>query len=539
MNSRTITFKMFSKFQHLFSKQYYLLSENKKESLKVLIDFEKNTDCDSYSIDIHKGSISIKASSERGVLYAIDVLNSLPEVRFGKIALPIVLIEDEPSFCYRGIIEGYYGTPWTFSERMNMFDFMRQHRLNTYIYAPKSDVYHRERWCDLYQESFLKKLSKMVTKATDLKINFWYTISPGYHKEGLYAFNYRDESDFQRLFEKIDQLISIGIRDFGLLLDDIDYELSAENVKRFNRPGIAHAYICNRLLKYIQTKISDTKFVMCPTEYHQIGETQYRADLRDHLHQDILVFFTGDNVCAEAITERDISVTKQAYNKEMCIWDNFPVSDFTYGVREFMGPITNRSTRLSQYAKGYFINPSIHYHISKVGMSTMSDYAWNTSAYHPALAFEKALKEFGEAFYKSSKAFIKFNYPSVLSYGDIEEHHQWVLDGEDDKILALYERLETSAQNMLQLNLDVIHELKPWLEHAIMESKIVSKIIHKDITKETLLDFLKDSHFLGSELIDELIAKENLLTEEEYNEKITKRRGPLWYRVFEEKRWKK
>ena len=45
----------------------------------------------------------------------------------------------------RGVVEGFYGTPWTFAERVEILEFCRQNNLNAYIYAPKDDIYHREK----------------------------------------------------------------------------------------------------------------------------------------------------------------------------------------------------------------------------------------------------------------------------------------------------------------------------------------------------------------------------------------------------------
>ena len=538
-NERLITFQMFSDFHNLFDSEKFELVSNKENALTVSITFDEKIQNDGYVIDIRKGMINISASTERGIWYAIDVINELPVKENFRIALPIVLIEDEPSFKYRGIVEGYYGTPWTFEERVEMFDFMKKHRLNSYIYGPKTDIYHREKWCDNYPEDESNKLAELVKKANDYKIDFWYTISPGYIKEGNYAFDYNNEEDFNRLFRKIDQLIGLGINDFGLLLDDIDYKLSPENKIRFKRPGVAHAYICNRMYDYLKQVLPNVRFVMCPTEYHQIGISQYRTDLKDNLNQDINVFFTGDNVCAEAITKSDMQLTKEAYDKNLFIWDNFPVSDFKYGVREYIGPITNRTVHMPEYSEGYFINPSVHYHISKIGMATMADYCWNTYGYNAEIAFEKALKEVSIDFYNACKPFVRFNYPSVLSYGDIEKHSQLRLNKENEVIKAIYSEVEASAKALLKLDLGIIEELKPWLEHAIFEAKIAGKILDNQVNKDELLKYLEDSHFLGSEIIDELIKQTELLTDEEYQTLITKRRGPLWYRVFEEKRWKK
>ena len=44
----------------------------------------------------------------------------------------------------KGIIEGFYGIPWTFEERKSMINFLSDIGLNQYIYAPKDDPYHNK-----------------------------------------------------------------------------------------------------------------------------------------------------------------------------------------------------------------------------------------------------------------------------------------------------------------------------------------------------------------------------------------------------------
>jgi hyaluronoglucosaminidase len=529
---------MFSKLTSFFDKDKFEFI-NEEDSLKLSVDFDSNIKTDGFILDVRQKAISIQVSDNRGLLYAIDTLNNLAKKSDEGFEIPIILIEDEPSFTHRGIIEGFYGTPWSFEERIDMIDFMRHNRLNTYIYAPKTDEYHRAKWCDLYPEDLLTEITLVFDKAKENHIDFFYTISPGYIKEGEYAFDYLNELDFQRLFRKLDQFIDLGITSYGLLLDDIDYQLTDKQKTIFSRPGIAHAYICNRMNEYLKEKIKNYQMVMCPTEYHQIGESRYRQDLKENLDKNIKVFFTGDNVCAEAITKSDIEMTRKAFGNDLFIWDNFPVSDFTYGVREYLAPIRNRYSKISDYASGYFINPSLHYHISKIGMQTMAEYAWNSEGYNPDNAFERALREIDEVFYKEGKNFVEFVYPSVVSYGKLHEYNQLVIKKDYQSIIKLYDGLKKSAEELLDLNLKIIEELEPWLKHAIAEDEMVRKLIHGNVSKEELLIYLQDKHFLGMDLIDKLICESKLLSDKEYQDLVTKRRGVQWYRVFEEKRWKK
>ena len=42
-----------------------------------------------------------------------------------------------------GVVEGFYGRPWTEAERRMMLHFLGEHGMNLYVYAPKDDPYHR------------------------------------------------------------------------------------------------------------------------------------------------------------------------------------------------------------------------------------------------------------------------------------------------------------------------------------------------------------------------------------------------------------
>ena len=505
-----------------------------EEAMRLIIEQDDRLPGDAYHIDTRKNRIAIKASHARGALYALNTLNDLTKNNGLKGQLPIMLIEDGPSIKKRGIIEGYYGPPWTFEERMEIMDFMLKKRLNVYIYGPKSDPWHREKWSDLYPGEWIKSFQALNEKARINHIDTYYTISPGYIKEGEYAFDYTDEDDFLRLFKKMDQMQEAGFTHFGLLMDDIDFELDDKNKAKFKRPGIAHAYICNRLFDYLKEKDETIDVVMCPTEYHQIGKTTYRTDLNDHLRDDIAVFFTGDNVCAETIPEDDLIKTKQAFGKPLYIWDNFPVSDFTHGLREFLAPIKNRSIKMGEHVEAYVINPSVHCHISKVGMWTMADYAWDTAGYDAEVSFEHALRQFGDAFYHAQQGFIDYNYANVLSHKPNPKHIRLVEEHDEKAIRGIAVALKESAEALLALKMDVTEELRPWLKRAKAEATFIIDVLEGKTDRDALLEFFKIRKRLGSELLEQLVKKKGLLSKQEEKEWIDKAHEAEWYHIFEE-----
>lgn len=501
-------------------------------SIDFVINKKENIKQDGYEIDITNRYVHIFASTNRGIRYAIYTLNSLLE----NDVLPIVYIKDEPSFLYRGIIEGYYGKPWTYEERMDMVDFMDSCRLNVYMYAPKDDIYHRDLWYELYPKNQLKEILHLKDKLEEKDIEFVYCISPGNKDKNGKGFEYSNEKEFDRLFKKLDQVIEKGVRSFGLLLDDIDYELSGENLVKFKRPGVAHAYICNRVYDYLISIDKNIRMVMCPTEYREVGRTIYRDDLKANMNKNISVFWTGYNVCAEVISEEQIKETKEAFGADISIWDNFPVTDYFEGSRQYLAPIENRSVELSKYASSYIINPMNEYYISEVAMSTMADYAWNSSRYMKDISFKNALKRYGEDFYNDCLDYVWFNYPSVLNYGNIRNEEKLVDGNKNQEILEYYSKAATSARKMLTYNLKIVDELRPWLVEVIKEKEIVLKIINQTITNDDLYDYFKRTKLQGSKLLDYLIKNRNLLSDEEYNEFITSKRAGQKYHVWEKRK---
>ncbi len=272
--------------------------------------------------------VHVHHEHERGLDYAFRMLSGIRSVMIG-------LYEGGPEFDIRGIIEGFYGTPWSHEDRLDALDFMKEAGMNAYFYAPKDDSYHRHLWRTPYPKRELGHLLELVDRANRNLVDFYFSISPGND------FDYAKDHEFELLFNKIDQLLEHGVTRFALLLDDIDYELKGENKDRFKRPGLAHAFITNRLNNHLKKKLKDYVLVMCPTEYAQNWNTVYRKDLKETMDPDVVVFWTGYNTVAEYIPDHDGERVRDIFGHELILWDNFPVNDMATD-RIFLGPIVNR-----------------------------------------------------------------------------------------------------------------------------------------------------------------------------------------------------
>ena len=70
-------------------------------------------------------------------------------------------------FRKRGYIEGFYGETWERNCRISVMELMASYGMNTFYYAPKDDIYHREKWREPYPEKELSELKELYEKASE------------------------------------------------------------------------------------------------------------------------------------------------------------------------------------------------------------------------------------------------------------------------------------------------------------------------------------------------------------------------------------
>jgi hypothetical protein len=137
------------------------------------------------------------------------------------------------------------------------------------------------------------------------------------------------------------------------------------------------------------------------------------------------------------------------------------------------------------------------------------------------------------------KVFFDANRATVVDHFENQEFKRLVEKGDYQELLAFYQKLEVAVNKLLKLDSStnpIIDEISPWLNWSLTEISLVRGLIKGDLPKEELAEKLQDKNRLGVEALDYLVKKQGILTEEEYTELISSRRGNLWWRVWEEKR---
>ena len=310
--------------------------------------------------------------------------------------------QPDRSETYTGVVEGYYGTPWTAGQRRDLVEFMGEFGLKHYVYAPKDDPLHRSRWSELYPESTVTTFRQLLDHGSENKVTIWFAISPGL------SIRYSSEEDFKRLTDKMEQLIRAGFRNVALFLDDVPEQLPhAEDREVYPNIAYAHADLIQRLHTFLNDR--EVALWVCPTVYSDsFGDQSYLEILGPLMPAEVPLFWTGPDVASPNISAADISRWTQRTGTKPLIWDNYPVNDYEVW-RPFLGPYPSRDAGGVAMAQGFIANPGPSIYTSMVGLATLADLIGDPAGYQPSLAHERALRRlFGDDVYSLLEPLMSF-----------------------------------------------------------------------------------------------------------------------------------
>lgn len=342
-----------------------------------------------YALRVHKGAkqrgtVALGGTDAAGQFYAVQTLRQLITGAHGPRRIAGASVSDHPSMPLRGSIEGFYGPPWTTDERLDHMGFLGDTKANTYVYAPKDDPYHREKWREPYPADKLDELGALVDKARENHVRFTFAVSPGA------SICYSDPADLKALKDKLQSVYDLGVRTFSVPLDDISYtEWNCEgDQQKYGDPGRAAAAeaqveLLNAVQKeFVATHEGTRPLQMVPTEYGDLTETAYKKTMREKLDGAVEIMWTGTDVVPPEITNEQAERASELFGRKVFVWDNYPVNDFdrTKG-RLLLAPYDKRDPGLSEHVTGIVSNPMNQAAASKLAVFTMNDFSWNDRGY--------------------------------------------------------------------------------------------------------------------------------------------------------------
>lgn len=291
--------------------------------------------------------------------------------------------------CETGVVEGFFGPPWSHEGRRRMIRFMADAGFATYIYAPKDDVFHRENWIAPYPLMEWEELLATIKVCGDCGVEFVWAVSPGL------TIRYSNDRDFELLIAKFERIVGQGVRTFCLFLDDIPPTLvQNEDKERFKSLGSAHVFLTNRLHDKLVSMKPDARLWFCPTEYATVTASPYLETIGEGMRPEIGIFWTGAKVVPPAITADDARAFAAIIRRKPLLWDNYPVNDYNRKKLN-MGPLRGRDPELPELLQGYFANPMNEPVASTIPLMTAMDYLRDPKNYDPEKSWVAAIRKFG------------------------------------------------------------------------------------------------------------------------------------------------
>lgn len=415
-----------------------------------------------YSLTINKNGISIIGYDERGAYYGIQTLKQIVESPISKEGkLPYIEINDFPDLAHRGVVEGFYGTPWSHEVRISLIDFYGKFKMNSYLYGPKDDPYHSSpHWRLPYPANEAQNIKELVNACNRNRVDFVWAIHPGVDIKW-------NEEDYTILVNKFEMMYELGVRSFAIFFDDITGE---------GTNPTKQTELLNRLNKdFVKMKGDVSSLIVCPTDYSKLWANPTPqgslAIYGNTLDPSVEVFWTGDVVCSD-LTKETLDWVNSRIKRPAFYWWNYPVTDYVRHII-MQGPVYGLETTLTKNdLSGLVSNPMEHGEASKLALYGVADYTWNMANYNPIDNWERALEEITP---EAKEAYRRFAIHSCDTETGYRRDESWetetfrIANYTNDQFEALkneFIKIEQVPAELEKLckNKALVNELKPWLK---------------------------------------------------------------------------
>ncbi|HTV00244.1 MAG TPA: GNAT family N-acetyltransferase [Luteitalea sp.] len=298
---------------------------------------------------------------------------------------------------HSGVIEGFYGPPWSPVERAAMCALLAASGLNTYLYCPKDDLHHRAIWREPYGPSDLESLRHLTTTAHGHGLQVVYGLAPGLD------IRYSEASERQHLRTRIAQVLDAGIDGVALLFDDIPDRLDESDLARWGSLAAAQADVANDVFGWLRRERPSGFRGFCPTPYCERmvraghGGAGYLEQLGEHLDPDVDVFWTGPEIISRDITVAHVREVAARLRRKPVIWDNLHANDYD-SRRLYCGPYAGRAPELRDEVRGILSNPNTEFPVNVVAVRTLGAFLRATDGWDARAAYRSAIADWASSF---------------------------------------------------------------------------------------------------------------------------------------------
>lgn len=356
------------------------------------------TKYDAHYVDINpSGRVTILGEDDDAVYYGLATLDAAMDTVAGQ-QLACATIQDYANMQYRGVVEGFYGKVYTVEDILSLFDYMEEHKMNTFVYGPKGDPYHLGNWRDEYPTTITdeQRFYGMMTQddmrtiaaaAAANNISFVWSIHPAMQNGIDFLDQQSVEAGIADIMVKFDHMYDLGIRQFGVFVDDINTSVALQGSDN-------QAY----MIAEVQRRLEATYNTADASEPDRVGgtfyvpsfygldfgtpaqlETNLGAFKRANEGNNVIMMMTGSG-CWSPITNQALETIRDYTGKKPVMWWNYPVND-NIDDQLYMNRMNSvYGVNLDVVdGMGILSNPMNQAEASKVSLYGVADYTWNTS----------------------------------------------------------------------------------------------------------------------------------------------------------------
>ena len=423
--------------------------------------------------------------------YALASLEQMLDA--GHEAMPCTDIADYADQQNRGIVEGYYGYPYSVEVKKDLMRFMMRHKMNTYLYGAKSDPYHSQYWKDAYPTTVTQEqegngwlsqdmVRDIAATSSATKVNFIWAIHPG--NDFIYS-----STVINDIMGKFDKMHELGVRQFAVFVDDVgvpssdaDLQKNADNLtalqraleEKYNQPGAVATDTVKPL--HFVPQIYCTAFASSTDQYNRFFQALATTP------KYISIYTTGYGVWSVP-NSNDLATPKAQLGRDVAWWWNYPCNDnadaqifpMDMYTNFYDMPQVNGQAKLpSQLVGGIGIvsNPMQQGEVAKTPIFSVADYAWNNSGFDNKASWQASFQavlphnaQAAEA-YQAIAPYLTYNDPD--SFGTLIS--QYKKNKETTELMAALNNIVANAEVLIALKDSEVEsdrllykDLKPWL----------------------------------------------------------------------------
>ncbi|MBQ0050380.1 MAG: beta-N-acetylglucosaminidase domain-containing protein [Bacteroidales bacterium] len=403
-----------------------------------------------YYLSVTPNEVVIAGRDESGTYYGVQTFLQLA----AGTQVSEVTMTDWPSVECRGVIEGFYGNPWSHEDRLRQFEFYGKQKMNTYVYGPKDDPYHRRHWRDAYPEKDAKLIRELVAAARDNHVQFVWAIHPGVDIKW-------NKTDSVNVVKKLESMYELGVRTFAVFFDDI----WGEGSKGDKQAGLLN-YVTDEFVR----KHKDVKpLIMCPTQYNKAWSGgDYLPTLGTKMYPEVRIMWTGNSV-VDMIESNDMEWINGQIKRKAFIWLNYPVNDYCQS-RLLMGKTYGNGLDINDMVSGFCSNPMEYAEASKVSLYSIADYTWNMPQYDSVDSWNRAINYLMPTNANAFSFFCRNNVDLGRTGHGLRregESYDFAALQNDDERATYCLCMQNAANELLADSVnhpEMLNEIKPWVE---------------------------------------------------------------------------